>query len=191
MASAFKGGASTVYAGRQLLIHAIRVKLLPEFANRGFETDALPEPRIGPMDRRLLVEMRFGRFRRTGPRGIELVEIQLAPRAQAAFRLNIGVAPADGIDTFAGHVAAEDILVGWLREYYALYQCPLFRVWFSVRRWPWREVKATDYEGLVERVVGLMPEVELALREGTQGRHIRLVQIDHPNVIRSDPARRR
>jgi hypothetical protein len=160
---------------RRWLVDAIRTLLLPEFTRRGFEIVPLPKSGFGPVDRRSIVASRFGMLRRVGPRGIELVEVQMAPRGRAAFRLHVGVVPPAGIETITGHFAAEDVHVGWLDEFFELYQSAFFWTWFSVRRWPWRKVARTDHEDLVRRVVGMIPEVELALREGWRGPHLRRV----------------
>ncbi|HEX2593156.1 MAG TPA: hypothetical protein VHL34_16770 [Rhizomicrobium sp.] len=120
----------------------------------------------------------FGRLRRNGPEGLELVEIQLHKRRAAAFRLNIGIAPPEGVDHFTGqHIAQEDIWVGYLDHFYELYRSPMFRIWFAVRRWSWskRAVTEGDCGALVDEVIGFLPEVEQALREGRAGPHVRRI----------------
>ena len=161
-------------------MHAIRTRLLPELMRRGFENVPLPPPEVGPMDRELIVTQPFGMLRRPGPQGLELVEIQLAPRGRAAFRLNIGIVPYAGIEGIYGPIAPDKVPVGWLNGYYHLYRCPFLWTWFSVRRWAWRKPAQIDYDDLVERVVRLIPEVEMVLREGKQGPHVRFIKIDHP-----------
>jgi len=151
---------------------------LPEFQRRGFEIVSLPQPRRGPVDRQFVVSFPFGRLRRASDRGFELVEVQLAPRGRAAFRLNFGVIPEVGVATPNGQVTVEDAMVGWwLDEYYGLYSCPRFRTWFSVPHWPFRKVTESDYEALIEHLIELMPEVERALRERKRGPHVRRVGI--------------
>lgn len=149
---------------------------MPELLRRGFEIVPLPRPQNQPTDRELLVVFPFGMLRRAGSHGPELVEVQLAPRGRAAFRLNLGVVPPAGIDAIYGHVSAQDVHVQWLAESYTLSPCPYFHTWFSVGRWRWRNVTQADYEALVRWVVGLVPEVERALQEGERGPHIRLIR---------------
>ena len=168
---------------RRWLVSAIREQLLPEFTRRGFEVLPLPESRDSPPDRQLIASRPFGRLRRRSTKGgFEYVEIQVAPRARAAFRLSIGVAPSEGIEGMFGHIAAENVLVGWLGEIFHLYSCPRFRSWFAVRRWLWEKRDATesDYQALVSRVIGLLPEVEQALGEGKVGPHIRRIILRRP-----------
>jgi hypothetical protein len=93
---------------RRWLVSAIRERLLPEFTRSGFEVLPLPESRDSPPDRQLIASRPFGRLRRRSTKGdFEYVEIQVAPRARAAFRLSIGVAPSEGTEGMFGHIAAE------------------------------------------------------------------------------------
>jgi len=153
---------------------SIRSHLVRELVRHGFEVVPLPRRAGEPKDRELIVAFPFGMLRRVGPRGFELVEIQLDKR-RVAFRLNFGIVPFDGINVVYGHVDAEEVLVGWLDRYYCLYQCPFFHMWFSVRRWLGGQVTQKHYDLLVTRVVQLIPEVELTLREGRRGHHVRLI----------------
>jgi hypothetical protein len=52
--------------------------------------------------------------------------------------------------------------------------------WFSVRRWPWQTAVREDYERLALRVLGFVPELELALREARIGPHVRRMVFSHP-----------
>lgn len=118
----------------------------------------------------------FGRLRREGTEGLEMVEIQLEKYGRPAFRLVFGVAPPSGISTALGHVAQQDIWAPYLDEYYVLYRRPLLRKWFSVWHWPGRSVNESDYDELVKSVVELIPEVEQALKNGKRGPHVRQVR---------------
>lgn len=95
----------------------------------------------------------------------------------------------EGLDTFAGHVDAKDVLPGWLNLYYELYRSP--RLWafsslsyFSVRRSFFRKQTKADYVALVSQVANLIPEMELALSDDICGPHVRRVMIDHPRPER-------
>lgn len=160
---------------RRWLVEAIRSQLIPEFLARGFELAPFPRAKQGPTDREFLASFPFGRLRRSVEHGFEQIEIQLAPRSRAAFRLNFGLIPSGGVKGVLGHIAADDAGVHSLPERFALYSCPFFSLNFSVRRWLWsrREGTEDEYRALVARVVELLPEVDDALRNGKVGRHIR------------------
>jgi hypothetical protein len=157
------------------LMEAIRSQLLPEFLARGFVLTPLPRAEQGPTDREFLVSFPFGRLRRSVDHGFEQVEIQLAPRGRAAFRLNFGLIPTGGVKGGLGHIVVDDAGVHSLPERFALYSCPFFSMNFSVRRWMWskRERTEDEYRALVARVVDLLPEIEDALRNAKIGPHIR------------------
>jgi hypothetical protein len=169
---------------RRWLIEAIRKRLLPEFGRRGFELVPIAKDR--PTDRELIVNFPFGTLRRPVTNGFELVDIQLGAHGDAAFRLLAGFSPQGGMDTFNGHFAAEDVLIGWLDEFFEVYERP--RLWayfpslayFSVRRWRSSRITPEDYDHLVDRVAGLIPEIETALKDDTCGPHVRRVRIQHP-----------
>jgi len=108
---------------------------------------------------------------------VELVEIDFARHRRAAFRINAGVAPKDGLMTLTGHWPAQDLYVEWLNEFFVMYAYPRWRIWFSVWRWPGRSPSQQDYDKLALRVAGFLPELEAALREGRVGPHVRKVMI--------------
>lgn len=164
---------------RRELLNALQQQLIPALQLRGFEAVPLPPFQDAAPDRRLIAALPFGRLRRSSPRGFEFVEIQLAPRGRAAFRLSMGVAPLDGIEGVRGHIAGENVLVGWLGEIFHLYSHPRFRAWFAVRRclWEKHDPSATDFHNLAASVVKLLPEVDQALSQGKAGPHIRRIVI--------------
>lgn len=155
------------------LKESIRALLLPELQRRGFELVPL-----APDERRSEIgtAFPFGRLRRLGSDGFELVEIQLDKRGRAAFRLNLGVAPPSGVQhPITGHIAQEDVWVSYLDHSYELYERPLFRKWFSIPRRQGAVPTKDDYLDLVRKVVDLIPEVEELFREGKCGSHMREV----------------
>ena len=160
---------------RRWLIEAIRLQLLPLFLARGFELVSLPKSKQGTNDREFLASFPFGRLRRRIETGFEQVEIQLAPHSRAAFRLNLGIVPAGGVDGVLGRISADDAGVHALPKYFTLYSCPFFSLNFSVHRWVWSRRQRTEdeYRALVARVESLLPEVDGALRNGKIGPHIR------------------
>ena len=82
--------------------------------------------------------------------------------------------------TLTGHWPAQDLYVDWLNEFFIMYACPRWRIWFSVWRWPGRSLSQDDYDKLSIRVADLLPEIEMALREGRLGPHMRRVTIPRP-----------
>jgi hypothetical protein len=160
----------------ELLKQSLRTHLLPVLTNQGFEA-APPVPR-GPVDREFVVSFPlWGRLIRARESGVDLIEIQFAPRRRDAFRINMGVSPKEGMATLKGHWAAEDVLVHWLNEFFEMYASSRWRIWFSVRQPLFRSRTQGDYDKLALRVAGLVPELELALREGKLGPHMRRIVI--------------
>ena len=82
--------------------------------------------------------------------------------------------------TYTGHWPAEEVYVSWLNEYFVLCASRWWRSWFSVRKWPHQSPTPDAYEKLAMRVAGLVPELEVALREGQLGPHMRRVVIPRP-----------
>jgi hypothetical protein len=137
---------------RRGLIENLEALLVPELERRGFHRvpltadEARSEIRTG---------LPFGRLRREGPAGFEIVEIQLDKRRAPVFRLNLGVAPPGGIQhPVTGHVAQEDIWAHYLDRSYGVYPAGWlpkwfpFPRWFSVPRRPGAEATRADYEKL-------------------------------------------
>lgn len=115
----------------------------------------------------------LGRLRRVREAGrVDLIEFEFARYRRAAFRIMAGVAPKEGLITHTGHWAAEDVYVGWLNEYFTMYDSRWRKKWFFVSRWRHQSLVQGDYEKLALRVAGFLPEIELALREGKLGPHV-------------------
>jgi len=169
---------------RDWLIQGLREHLVPALISQGFEL--APLPARGPIDRELVLSLPLGRLRRSTRRGVDLIEIQFAKYRRAAFRIAAGVAPRDGLMTFTGHWPAEDVYVGWLNEYFVMYAFPRWRVQFSVWHWPHQSPTQGDYDKLALRVAGFIPELELALREGRTGPHMRLWVIPRPPLAKAE-----
>jgi hypothetical protein len=160
----------------ELLTASFRTHLLPVLTKQGFEV--APPVHRGPVDRQVVLGFpSWGRLIRIRESGVDLIEIQLAPHRRAAFRINVGVAPKKGMMTLTGHWRAEDVHVHWLNEFFEMYAMSRWRIWFSLRFWSLRSQVKDDYDKLALRVAGLVPELELALREGKLGPHMRQVVI--------------
>jgi hypothetical protein len=173
--SSSKKPRETLNGPRGWLIESLRLHLVPVFIERGFAIAPIAT-RNEPVDRELVSMLPFGRLCRSTSDFIDLAEIELANRGRAEFRISAGVAPKEGLMTRTGHWAAEELLVGWLSEFYEMYSSPWWRRWFSIRP---RQVPRTktDYEKLVVEVAGFVPEIESALRGGKLGPHMRRVRI--------------
>lgn len=157
---------------RRWLKASIRDVLLPALHAQGFEPIALTE-----QEKRgeLPTAFPFGRLRRVRESGFDLVEIQLARHGKPAFRISAGVVPLTGLDhEVVGHVPAEDVWSTHLPVHYVFYQVPLLQRWFSLWHWPGRPVAQADIRAYVTKVTAsVIPEIEIALREGRCGRHVK------------------
>jgi hypothetical protein len=167
--------ALQVKAHRAFLLDSIQDNLLPVITERGFEA-ARRDKRI-PTDREFELSFPLGQLYRPKQTGVDLIEIQLADYRRPAFRINAGVAPKDGMMTFTGHWPAEQICVGWLNESFEMYASPRWQTWFSLWFWRFRAPLKSDYDNLALRVASYLPEIELALREGKLGPHMRKIVI--------------
>jgi hypothetical protein len=121
---------------------------------------------------------------------VDLIEIDFRAHRRAAFRIAAGVAPKEGLMTLTGHWAAEDVHVGWLNEFYVMYASPRWQVSFFVWHWPYQSTSLCNYEKLAQRVAGLTPELELALREGRLGPHVRRFEIRRPPLAEAEKTTR-
>jgi hypothetical protein len=182
------GKSTTAKQRREWLKNSIRAHLLPLLINQGFKV-APPLLLSPPADRVYVLSFpSWGRLIRTRESGVDLIEIQFATYQRAAFRLNAGVVPTDGLQIASrGPLPSEGIAVHWLDEWFETHARPWLRpmlkamgleplgAWFSVWHWPYQSPRPEDYEKLVLRAASVMPELELALREGRLGRHVRRV----------------
>lgn len=168
--------------------------LVPALEQRGFA-----RVRLSAADARS--EMAFltphGSFRRPGPQGLETIEIHFDRYDLAVFGIDFGIVPPGGVSYShaggSGHVAPEDLPVAALEESYCL--LPRARPWgeyrlrvwrwpghFRVCRWPGRAVVESDYEKLVRKAIGLLPEIDRVFRDGTCGPHVRAAN-RKPNLL--------
>src|SRR5215472_2483378 len=171
---------------RDFLLHSIRMHLLPAFIQQRFTPD--PAPVEGaPVDRKYKGTFPF-ELRRVRPDGgVDLVEIQFKTYHRAAFRINVCAVPKEGMITLGGHRTVEDLHASGLHDHFETHARPWLRPllralgleplgeWFSLWLWYLRYPKQADYDRLVLRVAGVLPELELALREGKLGPHVRRI----------------
>lgn len=172
---------------KDLLVQSVRAHILPVFIQHGFSV--APRVRSGSGERKSADTFPFELRRARPDGGVDLVEIQFMTYQRAVFRINAGVAPKEGMMTVTGHRPAEEVCVHWLNEYFETRARPWLRPglralglepiggWLSLGFWRFRTPAQSDYDKLALRVAGFLPEVELALREGKLGPHMRRVVI--------------
>ncbi len=188
-----KGKPSSAKQQREWLQHSVRSHLLPVLMKHGFQA-APTKPFSPPVDRDYVVSFpSWGRLIRIRESELDLVEIQFATHGRAAFRINAGVMPKDSVITVKGHQAGEGVSVHSLDVWFETHARPWLRpilnalgleplgAWFSVWRWPYQSRTQEDYERLARRAGSVVPELELALREGRLGRHLRRVVLPSRN----------
>jgi hypothetical protein len=178
---------------KDLLVESVRTHLLPLFLQQGFAVVPRRVPR-GPADRKSVDIFPLGEMRRARPDGgVDLVETQFMTYQRAAFRINATAVPKEGMMTVGGHRTAEELHAGGLHDHFETHARPWLRLglgalgleslgawlgaWFSVWHWPLRSPTQADYDKLAMRVAGILPEIELALREGKLGPHMRKIAI--------------
>jgi hypothetical protein len=105
--------------------------------------------------------------------------------------------PKEGMMTAGGHRTPEELDAGGLHDHFETHARPWLRPglralrvepfgeWFSAWHWPLRSPTHADCDKLTLRVAGILPEVELALREGKLGPHMRRLEFKPlpPEVI--------
>jgi hypothetical protein len=158
------------HSDRKLLARAISEILVPRFVARGFRQVPLsPEEKKSELG----TAFPFGKLRRELGQVVHLVDIQLAPHDEAAFRVAAGVAPVDGIDhEIAGRILTVDLFASQLRTHWVAK--PRFGNWFAVGRWSRRSIGAKEIERFVaEKSDLVVPEVEAALMEARTGKHLK------------------
>jgi hypothetical protein len=156
---------------RDLLVESLRTHLLPVFIQQGFAF-AVRAHKV-PSDRKSVGTFPFEPLRRASPDGgVDQVEIELRTYGRAAFRINACAVPKDGMTTLGGHRTAEECLVHGIHDL-EMYAYPRWFKFFSLWLYYLRSPKQADYNKLALRVVGFVPELELALREDRLGPHMR------------------
>lgn len=158
---------------KSMLLDGLRRTLIPELMRHGFEL--VPLSGDDARSTEIRRSFPFGRLRRKADYGYEQVELQLDKYGKAAFRLNAGIIPFDGITYRVCHIMPEEVWVHYLESYFAVYQTPSIRRWFRPSRWPWERLDEVNVDKLLEAVVGMLPEIDRALRDGCCGRHIKRI----------------
>jgi hypothetical protein len=158
---------------KDLLLQSVRAHILPFFPQHGFAVTTRAHLDLG--DRKYADTFPF-ELRRVRPDGgIDLVEIQFMTYQRAAFRINVCQVPKEGMMTLGGHRKPMELHAGGLHDHFEMYASPRWRSWFSLWLWRFRTPSKSDYDKLALRVAGFLAEVELALREGKLGPHMRRV----------------
>lgn len=160
---------------RRWLVKALESIFVRALKEQRFEAIAFTDEEVNSWVR---TAHPFGRFRRTREGGFDVVTIQLAEYGRPAFRLAAGVVPSVGVNHPAtGYVAAEALWPAHLPTWFEFCDIPVIGRWFSLWHWPSRRIKQDDIESLVSRITTvIIPEMEMALREGRGGKHTRIVR---------------
>ena len=121
-------------------------------------------------------------FRRPAGDAVHLLEIQWDKYGGPTFVINFGACPAEGLNTPHGHVPAEQVYAGWLRESGRL-QPKRGRgtgSWFSQKR-PWLQrifakQKLRSPDEVVRELLALFPQVEAYLTTGAIGDNLMMTR---------------
>ena len=169
---------------RALVEESVRTHLVPALIKLGFEA-APPRSRNEPEDRKYSgCFPSWGRWIRRREPIVDQVQIQFSTYGRAVFRINAAAVPKDGMMTSGGHKTAEECLAlgvhdletharPWLRPFLRALRMEPVGAWFSLRRLSLGSPTPADYDKLALRAVEILPELELALREGKLGPHMR------------------
>lgn len=169
---------------RALIEESVRTHLVPALIKLGFEP-APPRPQGDPQDRKYRgCFPSCGRLIRRREPIVDQVQIQFSTYGRAAFRINAAAVPKDGMMTHGGRKTAEECLAlgvhdletharPWLRPILRTLRMEPLGAWFSLWRLPLGSPTPADYDKLALRAVEILPELELALREGRLGPHMR------------------
>jgi hypothetical protein len=187
---------------RALLELSVRTHLVPTFIKLGFES-APPRVRNEPEDRKYSgCFPAWGRLIRRREPIVDQVEIQFSSYGRAAFRINAAAVPKDGMMTSGGHKTSEECVeLGicdletharpWLRPGLRALGLEPLGAWFSLWSWSFRSPTPSDYDQLALRAASVLPELEVALREGKLGPHMRRFEMKPlpPEVLEKINAR--
>lgn len=148
------------------LLGAIESHLLPAIMELGYRRIELsPAEEKSPDFRRAFP---FGRLRKRGPRGTQIVEIQLDRDTRTRFRLNAGV-----LEQVADLAERPEQRVHDLGDRFELYQGRWLPRWFGPSAWPWAgSPKPADFVRAVKKAVRLLPALEESLASGRIGPHM-------------------
>jgi hypothetical protein len=168
---------------RRWLIEGLQRHLLPSLVQQGFKL-APSETIAAPVDRRYVRAFPLGELVRARESRVDRVSIQFATHDRNAFRINARVEPPKEIMNHERLPPVPGFLARGLSEHFEMYASPKLWAWFtwgwfSVRRSPFRATTQSDYENLTKLVAGFERELELALREGILGPHMRRVSLPY------------
>ena len=158
---------------KQLLLKSVQTHILPVFIQQGF----VVAPGVQMVDRSTADTFPFELRRGRPDGGVDLVEIQFMTYQRAAFRINVCPVPKEGMTTLGGHRKPDELHASGLHDHFEMYASPRWWRWFSLWFWSLRTPVESDYDKLASRVAGFLPEVELALRDGKLGPHMRRIAI--------------
>lgn len=150
--------------------------LFPELSARGFEH--LPEtndPQLAP----------FGRFRRRGERGLELIEVTFSKYRTSHFRFHIAIA-REGASVWKTSKPVEDMWSLDVDPNFLVWRRGLvFRRWFGVRKYARQGITEQEYDAAVQQAIDYLPMIERYFRHGSRSL---LAMAKYPQGLKDDLA---
>lgn len=147
---------------RTCLIKSLKKHFVPALIEQGFteETRELPDP----VSRKYQMAFPLRRMVRVNAEHVEWIQVQLNSYGRPIFRITAGRKKA-----------------GKNIAYFEMYEFPRWWVidwaWFKPCRWRFRSPQQSDFDALVIRIIGYIPELSHALREDQIGPHMRRVML--------------
>ena len=165
---------------RAWLVQSLSTHLAPALVQQGFIS--MVDVMRGPVDREYKQTFPLEPFVRRRGNSVDFIEIQLAPYRADYLRINAGVGSTEGLLTENGHPVFDSSKARWSQRFEMLARPKLCWFWswswFTVRK-RFRQSLAADYDSLVMRVVGYLPELHFAFEKDQLGPHLRRAWIPH------------
>jgi hypothetical protein len=154
----------------------IEAILIPALQDMGFEWHK--QGTAKEVGREIVLGLPWGSMRRRNEKTMDIVEIWLGKRDRSFFMLNAGTCSLEGVQDYllGKHYSAEEIYTGGLEESWAMVSRFSLNGNFGIRFKWLRNVTEADYEKLVRRVAGYLPEIEDALASGKIGPHMEFIR---------------
>lgn len=163
----------TVREAKKFLILQLQDRLVPFFCSHGFHQAQIPER--DRKSREMRVSLPLGSLKRFRGQKLDIIDIQIHSQ-KAAFVLNFGVAPPEGVKLPNCHLGQDEVRAESLLESCRLYQFRPLMLWFGFSYLPVLHNPNTLASVAVERAIRLYSEVEEYFLHGTIGRHVKCLQ---------------
>lgn len=152
--------------------------LIPSLQEMGFEWRK--QGTAKEVGREIVLGLPFGEMRRRRGDVVDIVQISLRKRDRSFFKIHAGSCPIEGAREYlrGRHVQLNEMKVDYLEKSWTLKPNPRSFRFFGFRFKWLRNLTQADYERLVRRVAGYVPEIEDALLSGKAGPHMHFVHIE-------------